>query len=57
MIAIEYVVVRIGQMEPIASACEFRPFNARSVSLELELEAGTYAVYVRSLPFHLSSLD
>ncbi|KAH6908345.1 hypothetical protein BKA70DRAFT_1400476 [Coprinopsis sp. MPI-PUGE-AT-0042] len=47
LIGIEYVVVRIGDTEPIATACEYRPFASRSVSLQLDLNAGTYAVYVR----------
>lgn len=47
LIGLEYAVVRVGEREPIARACNHLPFTSRGASLELELEAGTYAVYVR----------
>jgi len=46
-VSMDYAVVRLGDAEPILTVTEARPYCYRSLALELELEAGTYVVYVR----------
>ncbi|KAH6890185.1 hypothetical protein BKA70DRAFT_873520 [Coprinopsis sp. MPI-PUGE-AT-0042] len=45
-ISMGFALVRVGDSEPIAKAFERRPFASRSITLELEAEAGSYCVYV-----------
>ena len=46
LIMMEIAVVKKGDRTPIEVAAEPRPFGCRSVSVELELGAGEYYVYV-----------
>ena len=45
-IMMDIAVVKKGNKTPIEVASEPRPFNCRSISVELELGAGEYYVYV-----------
>lgn len=47
VVSLTFAVVRKGEREPLATANEWHPFSSRSVILELNLEPGTYLVYVR----------
>lgn len=45
-ITFEYTIVKVGDLAPLASSAPDQPFS-RSGTLEIELNEGTYIVYVK----------
>lgn len=46
-ISFEFSVVKIGDKFPLSTASPARPFSTRSATIEIDLEAGEYIVYVK----------